>query len=71
MYSMSCVSDIDMIIQLVPNVQTVPSDGSYGICAPSLLKFPVPGINGYLAEWFRVKLCAKFTLHSCYRLFLR
>jgi hypothetical protein len=27
--------------------------------------------NGYSAGWFHVKLCAKCTLHSCYRLFLR
>jgi hypothetical protein len=31
----------------------------------------LPGVNGYSAGWFHVKLCAKCTLHSCYRLFLR
>jgi hypothetical protein len=39
--------------------------------APFLLEFLVPGVNGYSAGWFHVKLCAKCTLHSCYRLFLR
>jgi hypothetical protein len=37
--------------------------------APFLLKFFVPGVNGYSAGWFHVKLCVKCTLHSCYRLF--
>jgi hypothetical protein len=36
-----------------------------------LLEFLVLGVNGYSAGWFHVKLCAKCTLHSCYRLFLR
>jgi hypothetical protein len=31
----------------------------------------VPGVNRYSAGWFHVKLCAKCTLHNCYRLFLR
>jgi hypothetical protein len=34
-----------------------------------LLKFLVPGVNGYSAGWFHVKLCAKCTLHSCYSFF--
>jgi hypothetical protein len=38
---------------------------------PFLLEFLVPGVNGFSAWWFHVKLCAKCTLHSCYRLFLR
>jgi hypothetical protein len=39
--------------------------------APFLLEFLVSGVNGYSAGWFHVKLSAKCTLHSCYRLFLR
>jgi hypothetical protein len=37
--------------------------------APFLLKFLVPGINGYSAGWFHVKLCVKCMFHSCYTLF--
>jgi hypothetical protein len=36
-----------------------------------LLEFLVPGVNWYSAVWFHVKLCAKCTLHSCYRLYRR
>lgn len=58
------MADAKIIIRLVINfVQGVPT-------ACFLLKFLVPGINEYLAGWFHMKLCAKFTLHSCYRLFL-
>jgi hypothetical protein len=39
--------------------------------APFLLEFLLPDVNVYSAVWFHVKLCAKCTLHSCYRLFLR
>lgn len=38
--------------------------------ATFLLKFLVPGLNGYLAGWIHVKLYAKCTLLSCYKLIL-
>jgi hypothetical protein len=51
--------------------QTQRSDQDLCLCrSPFLLEILVPGINGYLAGWFHVKLCAKCMLHSCYRLFL-
>jgi hypothetical protein len=39
--------------------------------APFLLEFLAPSVNGHSAGRFHVKLCAKCTLHSCYRYFLR
>jgi hypothetical protein len=38
--------------------------------ATYLLEFLVPDVNGYSAGWIHVKLCAKCTLNSCYRIFL-
>jgi hypothetical protein len=55
MYSVSHTSDVKTIIQLIYNLQWVPSDGSY---APFLLQFLIPCVNGYPIGWFHVKLWA-------------
>jgi hypothetical protein len=71
MCSASHRTDVQMMVQLIPVfVKSVPNNGSFGSCASFLLEFLVPGVNGYLAFWFHMKLYVKYMLHSCYGLVL-